>query len=621
MAPQSVSFSVPASPETSIFKIDSFVGVDFTNHPTNVEPSRSPNAPNMIRDVPGKVRKCMGYEKIAQYEGRINGAHFMRDGTELIHVGTKLYRNGALLYEGMADQRSRSWQFDSRLVIVDGLQMLVYDGETVKAASEVATVPVVFIAKPPNGDGGTALDDLNLLQPKFTEQFLGKADVKVYQLDFAPLDDTAVEAEILKSDGSWQKLTEGSAFSVDRATGTVTFATAPGASPLEGEDNIKITAARTVQEYLDRINHCDIGILFGVNGAADRLFLSGNPQLPNYDWYSGYNDPLYFGDRSYSVLGQAGSAIVGYSVINDRLAAHKDAMEAERNVVLRSGDLVDNQPSFRIVNTLQGAGALGKYSFAYLCTEPLFLTALGVYAITPQDVTGERYAQNRSYYLNGKLLDEPGLEDAFAITFKDMYWLCVNGVAYILDGLQPQAPDKGMPYATRQYAGFYRTNLPARVLWERGGRLWFGSDSGGIYRFLADSKALTSYNDDGSPIVARWETPDVDGQLFYKNKTFRYLALRLSSAVATSVVIGTMKKGIWSEAKTESIRTRYFSWSYFTWNKFTWSNDTTPKLVRARLRVRKTDKARFAFENRALNEPFGIFNVALEFRENGNSKG
>ena len=87
------------------------------------------------------------------------------------------------------------------------------------------------------------------------------------------------------------------------------------------------------------------------------------------------------------------------------------------------------------------------------------------------------------------------------------------------------------------------------------------------------------------------------------------------------MVIGTMKKGIWSEAKTESVRTRYFSWSYFTWNKFTWSNDTTPKLVRARLRVRKTDKARFAFENRALNEPFGIFNVALEFRENGNSKG
>ena len=60
-------FSIPAGPGRSILDVDRFLGVDYTNSPANVDKSRSPNGQNMIRDVPGKVRKCMGYETIAQY--------------------------------------------------------------------------------------------------------------------------------------------------------------------------------------------------------------------------------------------------------------------------------------------------------------------------------------------------------------------------------------------------------------------------------------------------------------------------------------------------------------------------------------------------------------------------
>ena len=110
------------------------------------------------------------------------------------------------------------------------------------------------------------------------------------------------------------------------------------------------------------------------------------------------------------MLGQSDSAIVGYSIVNARLAAHKDSTDSDRNVIVREGTLVDNKPAFRIVNILQGEGAIGPYSFGYLGTEPLFLTKLGVYAITAQDITGEKYSQSRSFFLNGKLLEENGLE-------------------------------------------------------------------------------------------------------------------------------------------------------------------------------------------------------------------
>lgn len=613
-------FSVPAAPSRSILVIDEFHGVDFTNSPTNVDEKKSPNAPNMIRDVPGKVRKSMGWHTVKQYSERINGVHFRRDDTDgLVHSGTKLYKGDDEVYSEANDERSQSWQFGENLYIVDGKALLTYDGTDVKLTSTAAKIPTLTIAKSPTG-GGTPFEDLNLIQPAFIELFAGTETDKVYSMTFSGLD-AVVLVEKLQSNGTWKTLSAGTDYTVDLAAGKVTFTTAPGKSPITGEDNVRITASRLVAGYADRINKCKFGTLFGVNGAADRLFLSGNPDFVNYDWHSGQNDPTYWPDTGYSVIGTEKSAIVGYSIINDRLATHKDDQADGRNVVIRQGDLVDSEAVFPVVNTLQGQGAVATYSFAYLVNEPLFLTKLGVYAITAQDITGEKYAQNRSFFVNGKLLKEENLQEAFAFVYKDLYWLCINGVAYILDGLQPLQTDKSMPYSTRQYAAFYRTNVPARVMWEREGQLFFGSPDGRICQFYDDPASQLSYNDDGQPIYCCWETPDFSGKLFYKNKTFRFLAVRLAAAIATSVKLYGRRRGIWTFIKEDDTRARYFNWEYLDWSKFSWSNDETPQVITTKVRIKKVDKSRFRLENDVLNEPFGINDVAIEYVENGNFKG
>lgn len=613
-------FSIPSSPSRSVLTISTFLGADFTNSPAAVSENQSPNCKNMIRDVPGKVRKCMGYKKIAEYDDQINGYHYIRgEQYGLVHAGTKMYYNGVVKYSDANNARSRSWQFDNKLYIVDGKKLLVWDGAEVKPASEYAKIPTVTIAKEPNG-GGTSYEDLNLIQPGFTELFAGTEGDTAYHMTFGGLDDTTVKAYILDSSGSWAEKTENTDFTVDRENGIINFTAAPGKSPVTGEDNVKITAYRTVSGYADRINKCCIGTQYGLKGAMDRLFLSGNPDYINQDWFSDQNDPTYFADTYYSSLGTSKSAIMGYSVINNYLATHKDEMETDQFIVLREGVLADNKPVFRSVNTLQGAGAIAKDTFAYLSSEPLFLTRSGVYAITAQDITGEKYGQNRSFYLNGKLLKESDLEKSFAFVYKDMYWLCVNGVAYILDGLQPMQTDKSMPYSTRQYAGFYRTNLPANCMWEKDGNLYFGSTDGRVCEFYNDSDALVSYNDDGEKIEAIWETPDLDGKLFYKNKTFRYLAVRLKSAVATTLEMYVQKRGLWSFIKKDNYTARYLSFGSVVFSKFTFSSDQTQKIIPTKLRVKKVDKARFRFVNSELNEPFGLFDIALEYVENGNHK-
>ena len=665
-------FKIPASPAIHVYQQDNFLGADFTSDAANVDETKSPNTVNMIRSVPGKVRKRRGYEVVEDYGACIYGAHHLTTSRSwLIHAGTKLYNyslpkgrkwvddsnqqitdyddkniilltgdvEDTVVYEGMAEHRSVSFQLDNKLVILDGTRPLLYDGFTIKPLSEGAYTPTLTIAKQYNG-GGTDYEPLNLINPAFIEQFYVAANsteegydpstITTFQLTFGDLDSTEVEAWVLDSNGEWEAKEETTDFTVDRTAGKVTFLSAPGASPVEGQDNVKIKAFRTVDGYANRINHCTIGAMFGVNGAHDRLFLSGNGDqgiadgkyysFINYDWFSQQYDPTYFADTWYSKLGADSSAIMGYSIINNYLAAHKDTNETTQSVLLREGNLVDSQPTFRLINSLQGDGAVSKYCFSYLATEPLFLTKLGVYAVTAQDVTGEKYAQNRSYYLNGKLLKEPNLENAFAYTYKDFYLLCINSHVYVLDGLQALYTNKSMPYATRQYAGFYLENIPANAIWQIEDDLYFGGTDGKMYRFYPDESSIYSYNDNGEPISGVWETADINGQLFYKNKTFRYIAMRCTPAVSSSIQIWAEKYGIWNMIKEDTQNVRYFSFHNIVFSKVTFSNDKTQKTLSTKARLKKLDKVRFRFINEKVNEPFGLNNFALEYTQNGNHK-
>lgn len=628
-------FRVPQSPAKNVLTISEFKGVDLYNAPANVEHCRSPQAPNMIRDVPGKVRKRMGFYTVKRFMGSINGIFYLRDKV-LVHAGPHLYlmnrgeeEGGTIdntslpIYTKMNNERSKAWEMNGFLYLQDGKQFLVF-GEfeksgtkeyAIKLVSEIAYIPTIIISRNPNG-GGTTLEPVNLLQSKWRESFLCQASLTVYQLTAGDLDDTPVTAKKLLADGAWKELLEKTDFTVDRKRGQLKFVTAPGLSPITGQDNLIITASKKREGYQDRINQCSVSILYGVNGAADRLFVSGNSAFPNRDWYSQMSDPTYFGDLWYTILGQDGSGVLGYSIINDKLAAHKDEGEDGRNVILRQGVLVDNKAAFPIIGSLQGKGAIAKHSFAYLSTEPLFLTELGIMAITAADITGEKYSQNRSFYINKQLNSEATKKDAFGFTYRDFYLLAVDERVYILDGLQ-KTYERGAPYSTYQYECYYWENLGARIFWEKDGKLYFGSQYGELNCFYNDPENPLSYQDKGKAIEAYWDIPDIDGSHFFQNKTFRRISVRLASALATGVKIKAQKRGIWYEIADAQAKARYLDFSAVNFEKFAFSSDQTPKTINTKIRVKKVDKVRFRLENNQKNEPFGIYSVAFTFSEQG----
>ena len=732
-----VSFKVPSSPKISVYKNEAFLGCDFTSDASVVDDTKSPNCVNMIRSTPGKVRKRVGYRKMASFKGqKVYGVyHFSVTDHWIVHAGNKLYdfslpmgRNWIdeqgneivdydsdnivlltdncdeiLIYTGMAEHRSVAYELNMKLVILDGTSLHFYDGTSVTGVDSSMYIPTLFINKDP--EGGSSADvyePRNLLQPAWKESFYVKrnevdyivpvdpvtgeqpseegdtllklpdgttmtlpmrnlsnseeeseggdtpepepsydpSSVVDFQLAFDHLGSTRVKAWVMDEDGDMVEKYENTDFTVDRTTGLVTFIDPPGASPVLGQDNVVIQAYKTVQGYADRINHCTIGVVFGVNGASDRLFVSGNPDKGydsggekytniNRDWYSQQYDPTYFPDTGYSQLGSGSSAIMGYAVMGKNLVTFKDDRDPAETIFIRQGTLTNYNPSFPYVNIMQGAGAISKYCFSYMENEPVFLTPLGVYAITPQDVVGNRYTQNRSYYLDGKLLQEEGLEEACACRYKDFYLVAVNGNVYVLDGMQPLRTDQSRPYSTRQYAGFYWENVPATVFFEMNGNLFFGTEDGYICKFYTDTTALQSYMDfkvvDGEetqvPIPAIWETADLCESLFYKNKKYRYLAIKSLPQLASSVEIWAQRHGLWEMIKEDNQTLRYFDFRMIDFRYFSFNVDKTAKVLSAKARLRKLDHVRFRFINEKDNQPFSLNDFAVEYVQNGNHKG
>ncbi len=640
--------STPPTIKRNVINIENLKGVDLYNSPANVEDYRSPNAPNMIRDVPGKVRKRMGYHLIHKFDARINGVYTLslEDKTKtLIHSGTKLYEydfknpdtKPTVIYEGLADERAFVRQVKSKLYILDGVKFLTYgefekETETtaddkeeekekefvVKAVSDIAYVPTIIISRNPTG-GGTTLEPLNLIGTRWKESFLSDGTAREYQLTTKELDDSKVKAQLLQSDGTYKDVLEGSGLTVDRKTGKVTFSTAPPKSPVTGKDNVIIEAGKSREGYADKINKCKVSILFGVNGSADRLFITGNPEFKNYDWYSQINDPTFFGDTWYSVLGQDSSEIIGYSVISDLLAAHKNEGDDVRNVILRRGNLdSDGKVTFPIAGAIQGRGAVGRFNFAYI-NEPLFATDLGIYAITAQDITAEKYTQSRSFYID-KALREEDLENSTAITFNEYYVIATDKRVYLLDGLQ-KTYERNTPYSSYQYECYYWEIPNIRTLFKIDGNLAFGTVKGEIMEFYKDVEDQLSYNDNGEPIPARWDLPAIDGKYFYKNKTFRYMSIRVASAIATGFDVFAQSRGTWRKLFDAGARARFLDFTYIDFSAFSFSGDQTPQTIGGKIKIKKVDKASFSIRNEKLNEPFGIYNIALEYTEQGNFKG
>lgn len=501
-------------------------------------------------------------------------------------------------------------------------EKIVFD--TAPAEDEKIVIKARFKQEP----GGTPKEEFNLISRRWKESFLCDTGTeKAFTLSQQNLSEEAVIVSVKDAEGKWQTKTEGTDFSVDRVNGKILFNSPVLKAPVTGEDNVIIEAAKYFDGYENKINLCCKSITYNTGGTSDRIFVCGNAEEKNKDFWCASGDPTYWPDTYYSEVTNEFSEIIGYSIIEGYLAAHISPALDGRSVVLRGTSVDDlGNASFPVIKHLQGEEAFAANSFVYMEKEPLFITKRGVYAITAEDVSGEKYTQNRSYFINKILCDEENLENAYCIKWKQFYIISVPKTEklYFMDTSQ-RSYQRGEPLSSYQYECYLWTGIPARVLWEENGQLFFGDEEGNVCCFKKDLAAIQTYVDyskDGDKAIeAYWTFPDFLGDTFWKNKTIRTVAIQLAPFVQNKVVLEKKISGTWEVLKTWAAKISYFSWSALDWAEFTWSKDFTYRTISAKVKIKKFDKVGFRASCADKYKAFGLYGFSVEYSENGRYKG
>ncbi len=483
---------------------------------------------------------------------------------------------------------------------------------------------IIIDARYENEPGGTLKEELNLISDRWKESFLCETGTeKSFTLSQKNLSEGKVRAFVLDENGNWQEKNEEEDFFVDRENGKIVFEEAVPKTPVSGEDNLIIEAEKVFEGYKDRVNGCCRSICFDNGGTSGRIFICGNKERPGSDFWCAAGNPTYWPDIYYSELCGKGSEVLGYSVIGNSLATYISSPKDGRSIVIRSPFLDEGgNVSFPIENHLQGEPAISPNGFVFMESEQLFLTERGVFAITTEDISGEKYTQNRSFFIN-KALCKENLAEAFCTKWKQFYVIAAGGKLYLLDSSQRDFRS-GEPPSSFQYESYLWTGIPARVLWEKDGKLFFGDEEGNVCFFSEERESAGSYEDFSAEgkkaICAYWTFPDFAGETFWRNKTVKTVALELAPYAQNKVRLEFKVNGIWKVIKEWTGKISYFAWNALSWGNFTWSGNSEPRTIAVKTKIKKVDKVGFRVVCDEMDKAFGLYGFSLEYIEKGRVK-
>ncbi len=614
---------VPAEAPAKTKVYNNFKGVDFAHDPLLCDDDRSPYAVNLISDNGSQPEKRPGTRILQTMEQPINGlAQGIVNGNHVFiaHGGTKLYTytesTKTEIKNGINNARSHIFfathDNKSKCFILTGAEYLVFDGSTVQSVTDIATVPVILIDKKPTG-GGTQLDYVNLIQPKRTEKFKGDGSTKIFQLASTEIDADTVICKETTSSGEVAKV-EGTDFTVNRTSGQITFNVAPAnaSNVIAGVDNIVITYAKTVTGYADRVWKCRTMAFYGYGG-DNRVFITRNPGYKAQDWWSELNDPTYFPDLNYAIVGTPNTAVVGYSKLGKNLIIAKEDNQQDTTIFSRSAEFDGTKASFPIVPGIAGKGAFSPYSFATLVDEPLFLSRTGIFAITSNVITAEKTLQNRSYYIDPRLTKEPNLDTATACEWNGYYIIAVNGHAYLLDSRQ-KSGEKQNPNGF-VYECFYWENINATCFMVYNGELYWGDSGGNICKLNTDIADMTKYNDNGAAIKAEWQTKMDDDGLSQFTKTLHKKGFTVTTKPITrsSVKVSYKTSSMNEPELIKEVDTSIQSWLDVDFSEFTFNSNDNAQPVIIKKNVKKYQALQIIISNEEINQGMGLFQITKEY--------
>lgn len=512
----------------------------------------------VIKDKDGKAQRINGFFEYVNGEHREKIVHAGKNFYRLTEINGKYsatditlsstYTPAKCNVDLLEDRRSQAFFSKGRMYIIGCGDYLVYGAwdngekyELRRVANNVDNyIPTTTISIDADGSSDrvrATLDKVNCLQKKRINKLLGNSNTEsTWTLDGKIDEDAEISIKLetfdgttpveylianhpeykegktlvkLKKDGKnihslgdvWYlgyskdeggELIECGSLTHETGQITLTITTTP---QIENSDNISVTFEHTEPGLADRITKCNFGVLFGADGNMDRLFLSGNPTLPNIDFYSESEDFTYFPDQNSCSVGNSFVPIKGYGRLSEStLVIYKEESPNDAKLYFRKGFNKESYDSDGNLSSFYGLfpaypgsfgeGCISTYASADFAGDSIMLSENGVFGIVlSQNVsTSERYAKERSRPINEKLKRHKKLSEAVGIVYKNRYYLAVDGVCYVADARHKYIPENSVD-GSFNYEWWFWDNIPARVWASIGDKLYFGSDKGQVCVF------------------------------------------------------------------------------------------------------------------------------------------
>lgn len=502
------------------------------------------------------------------------------------------------LYAGLDDANTYFFNFGGRAYFHNGTGYYYYDGTNVGKVTDIAYIPTLTLGRAPTG-GGTANEDLNYLSNSWKDSFSGTADAVEYHLSFAGLSDTLVKAWV---NGELKE--ETTHFTVDRATGVVTFKAKPGA----GTDNVVIQAEKADLMNPNYILQATQFIIYGGKNDNRVFACRGNTR-----YHSGLNDPTYWPENNYAAITSDAEDLVAFGKMYDYLINLK-----ENSLTFTT---IDSDPGgdiiFPVYPLNDEYGCLAPDSIQPVANGLIFLAQTatgapaGVVYLSPTTVRNQLNAKVISEDINTSvhagitgLTEYSRSEQAAAKSYihDKKYWLRVGDRVWILD-LRESDFSMGK-YCWYPYDG---PASKANCFMEHEGNFYVGGDTGGIiYR---ENEEL---NDTQEAINARWTSPIVFCGSRSWTKDFEELHIVFGPQVMADHKLTFITDDGKEEVDIAIEGTRVFSYANINYGALTYGSNPYPS-KQTELVGYSAEYLQWIIANNELNQGLTLLSQELDY--------
>lgn len=280
--------------------------------------------------------------------------------------------------------------------------------------------------------------------------------------------------------------------------------------PISGSSNMTIKFPCYDKSASSFVEGCTFGTRFGHNNSLNRLFLSGNPNMPNYDIHSVEpnvanenegssvleGDFSYFPDEAMCKYGESENSIVGYDVVSDsKLLVLKNKSAKERTIYFRVPNMVTMlDSSGNVMKDVSGNELKQEEYSVYMSNSPVAGVSQSSIAnfngdtvfvdddneVAGLDIEGivgdsQRQANTRSHYIDRKLkgfdMSKANLE-----TFGRYLILDIPNVAAFITDRET--------ISNGQYEWWRIDSMGSRCFMEMDGELYYATEDGTLCKLV-----------------------------------------------------------------------------------------------------------------------------------------